>query len=47
MESINKTLVELKSDSKELKSDFRWLFSFMIGGFAGMFAIMAHGFHWY
>lgn len=51
MDSINSTLIELKADSKalrsEFKTDFRWLFSFMIGGFAGLFAIMAHGFHWY
>ena len=42
-----------KMDGK-IDSNFKWLLTFMIGGFASMFgmitglgAIMAHGFHWY
>ena len=32
---------------KELKSDIRWMFGIMLGGFAGIFGLMAHGFHWF
>ena len=37
-----------------LESNFRWLLGIMLGGFgmtvsgfAGMLAVMAHGFHWF
>jgi hypothetical protein len=36
-----------------VRSDFRWLLGIMLGGFAmtltgfaGLLAVMAHGFHW-
>jgi hypothetical protein len=56
--NINTTLIRFEKRFDQLderynqmessiKVDIRWLFSIMIGGFAGMFAIMAHGFHWY
>ena len=28
------------------RSDFRWLLGVMLGGFAGLLGVMAHGFHW-
>ena len=48
---------ELRSEFRELRrdvrSDFRWLLGIMLGGFAmtltgfaGLLAVMAHGFHW-
>jgi hypothetical protein len=27
-------------------TDFLWLLGVMLGGFAGLFGFMAHGFHW-
>lgn len=43
MESLVHDVREIKSD---IKSDFRWLLGIILGGNAGMFALMAHGFHW-
>jgi len=51
-------LLEIKQDlkdfSRDVKSDFRWvigmivgLSAFMVSGFAGMLAVIAHGFHWF
>jgi hypothetical protein len=39
-----------RSDTQQLRTqlhdDFRWLLRFMIGGFVGVFALLAHGLHW-
>ena len=43
---LKKGMDDLRHDVKDLKSDFRWMFGFMISGFAGLFVMMAHGFHW-
>lgn len=32
---------------KDMKSDFRWLLGIIVGGNAGLFALMAHGFKWF
>jgi hypothetical protein len=37
----------MRESFKELKTDFRWLVLIMIGGFTGLFGLMAHGFHWF
>ncbi len=44
----------LESIDNKIDSNFKWLLSFvlsglglMISGFAGIFAIMAHGFKWF
>lgn len=29
------------------RTDFLWLLGVMLGGFAGIFGLMAHGFHWF
>jgi phage-related protein len=58
IEHINQSLIEIKQDlkdfSRDVKSDFRWvigmivgLSAFMVSGFAGMLAVIAHGFHWF
>jgi hypothetical protein len=46
-------LAEFRAVRAEGKSDYRWLIGIMlggfgltIGGFAGLLAVMAHGFHW-
>jgi len=28
-------------------SNFRWLLGVMLGGYAGLFALIAHGLHWF
>jgi hypothetical protein len=40
------TLGEMHKDIRELRTDMRWLLSIMLGGFAAMLGVMAHGFHW-
>lgn len=52
--TINQTLIEIKDIRSEINSNFRWtlgafigLGSLMLTGFSGMFAMMAHGFHWF
>jgi hypothetical protein len=29
------------------RTDFLWLLGVTLGGFAGMFGLLAHGFHWF
>jgi hypothetical protein len=50
------TRIDKKLDDieKNMRSDFRWVLSLLIGlagfiftGFVGLGAIMAHGFHWF
>jgi hypothetical protein len=31
----------------EMWRNFRWLLGVMLGGFGGMFALLAHGLHWF
>jgi hypothetical protein len=31
----------------ELWHNFRWFLGIMLGGFAGVLAVVAHGFHWF
>jgi hypothetical protein len=38
---------DIREQSRELRADFRWLLRFTIGGFVGMFALLAHGLHWF
>jgi hypothetical protein len=37
----------LDTIERNQRSDFRWLLGVMLGGFAGMLGVMAHGFHWF
>jgi tetrahydromethanopterin S-methyltransferase subunit G len=32
--------------NSEQRADYRWLLGIMLGGFAAMLGVMAHGFHW-
>jgi hypothetical protein len=42
------TLCEkLEQDMTEIRVSYRWLIGIMIGGFSGMFGLMAHGFKWW
>ena len=51
LESVKIDVKEIKTDlrglRKEFKDDFKWLFIFMVGGFGGLFGLMAHGFKWF
>lgn len=48
VESAVETLVkDVREIKKDMKSDFRWLLGIIIGGNAGLFALMAHGFKWF
>ena len=38
---------ELQQIRLQQHADFRWLLRFMIGGFVGVFALLAHGLHWF
>jgi len=38
---------DIQQQGKELRGDFRWLLRFTIGGFVGMFALLARGLHWF
>ncbi len=44
LESIPSEIKELR---KDMRSDFRWLLGIILGGNAGLFALMAHGFKWF
>ncbi|HST76000.1 MAG TPA: hypothetical protein VLJ20_11560 [Acetobacteraceae bacterium] len=44
---------EQRADMRDIRTDFRWLFGVMLAGFvallgafAGLLGVMAHGFHW-
>ena len=37
---------EMQQSRSQQHDDFRWLLSAMIGGFLGIFALIAHGLHW-
>ncbi len=43
---IRNNFRDIRSDMKEMRGDFRWLFGIMLGCFAALFGMMAHGFHW-
>jgi hypothetical protein len=47
MTRMESTTESMKEDIKEIKTDLRWLLGIVIGGNAGMFALMAHGFKWF
>jgi uncharacterized membrane protein YjjP (DUF1212 family) len=51
IENMYKTIENMDKNMregfKELRTDFRWLVLIMIGGFTGLFGLMAHGFHWF
>ena len=44
LEEVGKDVAEMK---KDMRSDFRWLLGIIVGGNAGLFALMAHGFKWF
>ena len=47
MESrINRLESRIDAVAADQRSDFRWLLGIMLGGFAGLLGVMAHGFHW-
>jgi predicted nucleic acid-binding Zn-ribbon protein len=41
---------DLRTEMRDLRTEiwrnFRWLLGIMLGGFVGILATMAHGFHW-
>ncbi len=46
--------IELREIRNDMKSDYRWLFGIMLGGFLALlggtgtlFGLMAHGFKWF
>lgn len=45
-ESIKEIKQDMGSIKREAKDDFRMLLGIMLGGFAGVLTVMAHGFHW-
>lgn len=44
---INETLLRIENDIKESRKEAKFDFKFIITAFAGLAAIMAHGFHWF
>jgi len=44
LEGMEKRMID---GFREMKTDFRWLVLIMLGGFGGLFGLMAHGFHWF
>ena len=38
---------EMRDLRRDVRTDFRWLLGIMLGGFAGLLGVMAHGFHWF
>jgi hypothetical protein len=38
---------EMQALRTQQHDDFRWRLRFMIGGFVGVFALLAHGLHWF
>ena len=40
--------IERRIDAMEAaqRADFRWLMGVMLGGWASLLGVMAHGFHW-
>lgn len=49
--TINATLIRLESKMEKgfdsVYSNLKWLVALVIGAFGGIFALMAHGFHWF
>lgn len=45
--NIDKEFQRVNSDIKEIKFDLRWMLGIWITINGVMFAMMAHGFHWY
>lgn len=46
MEHVQEDIRDIKTDIREVRSSLRADLLWMIGGFAAMLAVMAHGFHW-
>jgi hypothetical protein len=50
LSDIRAELRLMRTDIQQLRGqfhdDFRWLLRFMIGGFVGVLALLAHGLHW-
>lgn len=46
MTKVESAVEELKEDTKEIKSDLRWVLGLMISFSTIMIGIMAKGFHW-
>ncbi len=44
--SIERLERRIDAVAADQRSDFRWLLGIMLGGFAGLLGVMAHGFHW-
>lgn len=47
IENMSTNFSDIRQDMREIRTDFRWLLGIMLGGFGGLFALMAHGFHWF
>ncbi len=54
MTKVESAIEHMAEDIKEIKTEYRWLFRLMIGGFGSivtligaMFVVMAHGFEWF
>lgn len=45
--NINRIDIHMREGFKDVKSEIRWMFGLMITSLTGIFAFMAHGFHWY
>ena len=43
---IRQFRTEMHQELRSIRSDCRWLLGIMLGGFAGLLGVMAHGFHW-
>jgi hypothetical protein len=44
-------LTEIRADVRELRQethrDFRWVLGILLGAWASLLGVMAHGFHWF
>jgi hypothetical protein len=43
LESLDRRMLALEAAQR---ADFRWLVTIMLGGYASLLGVMAHGFHW-
>jgi hypothetical protein len=47
VKNVDKANDKIDKVDHKVDSRFLWLLSFIIAGFSGLGAIMAHGFHWF
>lgn len=54
MTRVESAIEHMAEDIKDIKTEYRWLFRLMIGGFGSivtltgaLFLLMAHGFKWF